>query len=335
VALLKKFYNKEGTMAIDHRGGEHIVAHPGEVVGATDPGQPETREGHDSTTSAELARHASRRRFLQLATGASALFLVGGGGLVFAATRNNGETNSHAPTHPNVASPTPEALRAFENNLTMNTMALPESLNADTFPDITANIAEAIQYAVNKGDAPLLRRLIPGGLTGTTGTLQPGQFELRAAFIKGFRGSSQGTIKDNPDDPQNERYYAWGFKMELLEPISHLHAKPGDVTSFRALVRITMGDLPPLPTLTTNELGMEPPKTLDVEVELTRYAINNAGEQRNLHNIVPAGNGGWKETKEKGWALASVGQMYAIPDIMARNHADHGFTQVPELFKKS
>lgn len=321
-------------MAIDRH--DHIVANPENVVGATGSGLPETREGHDSTQETWLAR-LRKKRYLHAAAGATALVLFSGA--AYALTR--GEDAPARPNHSTAvggAAPTPEASpsRAFETkDLTINQMSVPETLDPPTFAEMVTNVGKSIEYAVNKGDAELVRRLIPGGLTGKTGTLQPGQFELRGSFIKGFRESSEGTGNDNPDDPQNERYYAWGFSMDLVEPISHFNSEPKNVNSFTGLVRITMGDLPPLDTLTTNELNMEPPHTLEVEAEFTRYATDENGTRKALPNIGGTANGGWKELKGEGWALASVGQLYPIPEIMAANHKHHGFEELPELFKES
>lgn len=320
-------------MAIDHHAGDHIVTAPGEVVGATNPGQSETREGHHSTHEAEPAR-LKRRRFLRAAAGASALFLVGG--LSYALTR---EDESPRPNHSAVAGSAPEAVPSYEafeaKDLTMNQMRVPETLDPPTFGEMVTNVGRAIEYGVNKGDTKLIRHLIPGGITGETGTLQPGQFELRAAFIRGFRESSQGTGNDNPANPQNERYYAWGFKTELVKPISHLKSEPKNVNSFTGLVRITIGDLPPLPTLTTNELGMEPARTFEAEAEFTRYALHEDGSAKELPNISGDEGGGWEIAKGTGWGLASVTKMYPIPTIMSANHQDLGFNKVPELFKES
>jgi hypothetical protein len=319
-------------MAIDHHRGDHIVTAPGEVVGATNPGQSETREGHDTTHEAGPAR-LKKKLFLRAAAGATALFLVGGVGYAMSRGGEAPRANNTA-----TAGPAPEAAPRYEafetKDLTMNQMSVPETLDPPAFSEMVQNVGQAIEYAVNKGDIELIRRLIPGGITGETGTLQPGQFELRAAFIKGFRESSQGTGNDIPENPQNERYYAWGFDMELVTPISHLHSEPKNVNSFTGVVRITMGDLPPLPTLTTNELNMEPPHTFEVEAEFTRYALTEDGTSKSLANLGGTTKG-WEALKGEGWGLASVGKLYPIPDIMAAHYKDYGFTEVPPLFKES
>jgi hypothetical protein len=319
-------------MAIDHHRGDHIVTAPGEVVGATNPGQSETREGHDTTREAGPAR-LKNKLFLRAAAGAGALFLVAGG---YAVLRGN---ESPGPRPASVAGASPEAAPTYEafeaKDLTINQMRMPETLDPPTFGEMVTNVGKAIEYGVNKGDAKLIRHVIPGEITGETGTLQPGQFELRAAFVKGFRDSSGGTGNDNPKNPQNERYYAWGFKMDLVKPISHTVSKPKNVNSFTGLVRITMGDLPPLPTLTTNELAMEPQRTFEVEAEFTRYVIHENGTADELPNLGAAEGEGWKTKAGAGWGLASVSTMYPIPNNMASSYAEHGFDEVPELFKES
>lgn len=323
-------------MALDHHRGDHLVTNPGEVVGATVPGQSETREGYNTTAQAELARFNSRRKFIRIAAGASALFLFAGAGVYAAHAR--GEKPA-AVSSPNAAPITPEATPSYEafetKDLTMNRMTLPETLDPNTFSDVVANMGKAIEYAVNTGDIELIRRLIPGHLTGTTGTLQPGQFELRAAFIEGFRQSSQGTATDNPDNPQDPRYYPWGFKMELIGEPDYLGATVQDASKFTGLVRITMGDLPPLPSLSTNEQFIEPPQVLEVQTEFTRYVLHENGNGEDLLDITPDGEGGWKAQNNTGWGLASVEKLYPVPPIMTGNNLPKGFTEVPPLFKQS
>lgn len=317
-------------MAIDHHPHDRIVANPGEVVGATIPGQPETREGHNNTHEVGSARLATRRNFLRALAGAGALVLAGGAAALVM------DSDERVPAITSTAEIPANPYPAFEaKDLTMNNLKMPETLDKKTYAEIISAMGEAIQYAVNSGDRTLIRRLIPGGLTGTEGTIQPGQFELRAAFIKGFRETAGGTGNDHPDDPQNQRYYTWGFSMQSLDVPHPLDSPPEHVTGYSGLVRITMGDLPPLPTLTHNELNMEPPQTFDATIELTRYAIDDAGNSSVTPNIISTAAGGWEVTEDKGWAFASIDKMYPIPSIMAANYESFGFTETPPLFKQS
>ena len=308
-----------------HEVGRRIVAHPEQVVGATGSGRPETREGHDSMSDAELARFRARRRFLRGAVGAGALFFVGGVGAAAAAILRDdgGQTGEQANQNPNT-----NTGPAFEKDLALRHMAMPETLDPPTFEAAVGNLGQAIQYAVNNGDVETLRRLIPGGQAGV---LQPGQFELRAAFIEGYRKSSVGTANDNPNNPNDTRYYPWGFRMELIEPLSRVGANPTDpeVTNFTAKVRIVMGDLPPLVTGGESTAALEPQKEFEADVELTRFSGYNlqTGRFEELPNI----NG----QPGRGWGLANVSQMYPVPSVMTGQNLPKEFTEVPPLYVKS
>jgi len=306
-------------MSINH---DRIVTRPGEVVGATSPGRSETREGYDSTDTAEAASFLTRRRFVLGAAGAGLLFLTGGG--AYLATRSGGDTTEE--TNPNVNQNGPETGPVFEKNLALNHMVRPETLDAPTFDGVIENMGLAIQYAVNNGDTELLRRLIPGGQAGV---LQPGQFELRAAFIKGYRGSSRGTMNDDPNNPNDTRYYPWGFTMTLVEQLSHVGSDPqaAETTKLLAKVRVTMGDVPPLVTMQTVENTVEPQKTFEVDIELTRFARYEDGRFVELPDI--------DGTTGRGWGLANMSQMYPVPTFMTGAHLPDSFTEVPPLYQKS
>jgi|GEM_PF-6909510 len=310
-------------MAVDHHS-DNLVAHPGEVVGATIPGQPETREGHDSTSREMLARLVTRRRLLFGAAGAGALFLAIGGGYI--ATREEQETAKPTDkTAKNENQSGPETGPAFEKDLTLKTMQLPETLDADTFAGIVRNLGLAIQYAINMNDLELIQRLIPGG---NINALQPGQFELRAAFLQGYRDSSRGTMNDDPNNPNNTRYYPWGFQLEIVQLVNRLHEHPSEdqVTSFIARIRVRMGDLPPLTTLDSTNARVEPPKDFEVEAAFTRIdKLNRDGTNHIVTDLDGTG---------RGWALANVSQMYPVPKFMSDNLPE-GFTEVPDLYKKS
>ena len=307
-------------MAIDHHS-DHIVARPGEVVGATDPGRPETREGHNNTGREGLARLLTRRRLLFGAAGAGALFLTGGTG-AYLATRDGDAAAMQTDEHVNQNGP--ETGPVFEKDLALNQMKLPETLDAPTFGVVTENLGLAIQYAVNNNDPDLLRRLIPGGHLNA---LQPGQFELRAAFLEGYRESSRGTMNDDPNNPNDTRYYPWGFDIELIELLNRKKDEPTDerVTGFIGKVRIRMGDLPPLTTMQSTDARVEPPKEFEAEAAFTRIAkLNKDG----TYNILPDLDG-----TGRGWGLANISQMYPVPKFMTGSHLPGGFTEVPDLYK--
>ena len=283
-----------------------IVASPGEATPAAHPGLPETREDHDSMGERRPARLLARRRFLLGAAGATGLALaVAAGGRLLLGRDDNQEHRGSAPP---AAPPSPETA-SFKENLTLERMQMPETLDAPTFDEVVANLGQAIQYAVNHNDPETIRRLIPGKQAGV---LQPGQFEFRADFIQGYRASSAGTVNDNPNDPNDARYYPWGFKVELLEMLNQQDKNPTDpdVVHFIARARITMGDLPPLVTQTHQDLPpIEPPRTFDAEIELTRYGgLTKGGDYIHLPNI----NG----QPGRGWGLSNVSQMYPVPSIM-------------------
>lgn len=310
-------------MAVDHHHDD-LVTRPGEVVDATIPEQSETREGHHSTGHEALASFIASRRLVLRFAGAGALVLAGAG-TVYGLTRGGeGDTVTPTTTDTDHASG-PETGPAFEKELTLNQMKLPETLDAVSYGGVVANLGLAIQYAVNNGDAELIRRLIPGGHINS---LQPGQFELRAAFLEGYRKSSEGTMNDDDNNPNNTKYYPWGFKMELIEMLNRKGEKPTDkdVTGFIARVRIVMGDLPPLTTEQITTANVERVHDFEVEAAFTRIAkINKDG----TYAILPDLGG-----KGRGWGLANTDQMYPVPKLM-EEYLPKGFDEVPDLYKKS
>jgi len=297
-------------MSMLHRHG----AASSEVVTSISTSESQrTREENDST---ERATH-TRRRFLLSLMGAGGLVAVGGvGALVW--PRGSTPDSEGATAVQSAAAPN------FLDKLTINTIKMPETTNPKTFAQVFANVGQAIQYEVNHGQADKIPNLIPGGRWGV---LQPGQFQLRADWLHNYHTTSLGTVMDRPDDPLDPRYYAWGFSIEMLKQLTGKGNHPQDphTLNVSALVRVTIGDLPPLTTQARRPLDsiVEPHTVIETNMLLTRVK-GMAGS-----NYVYVDDVNGKEGH--GWAIAGVDKMQELPDIMASNLPPQ-FTNVPPLF---
>jgi hypothetical protein len=304
-------------MTTDHVE-RHVVAHPGEVAPTTSPGQPETREGHDTTREQSRARLTRRR--LILGGGAAGLVLVTSGWGLIDYLRRDSQAATQEP-----GLPLPERTPGLDQEkLTLRRITRPETLSPPTFAEAVANVGQAIQYAVNYNDAALLGQVIPGGQAGM---LQPGQFALRADFIEGYRASSTGTMNDDPDDPRDTRYYPWGFTMTLVDmPPGMREPVDEGLITFSAHAQVTIGDLPPLVNGNPHVV-IEPPQTFTAEVALTRIrGLTRDGNYDFLPNI--------DGTPGRGWGLANISKMYPVPKAMTGQNLPRGYSEVPELFEQ-
>lgn len=299
-------------MSILHR---HGAANTEAVTSNSAPESQRTREENDST---DHITH-TRRNFLITLMGAGGLAVAGGAGALLwprgETTNDEGATAIRSSAAPN-----------FLDELTINTIKMPETLNPKTFAEVFTNVGQAIQYEVNHGQADQIPNLIPGGQWGV---LQPGQFQLRADWLHNYHTTSEGTVMDRPDDPLDPRYYAWGFSIEMLEQLTGKGNHPQDphTLNVSARVRVSIGDLPPLTTQDRRPLDsiVEPRTVIETNMLLTRVK-GMAGDNYNYVDNLPGQKG-------PGWAIAAVDKMQALPDIMASNLPPQ-FTDVPPLFAK-
>lgn len=304
-------------MSLLHRH-EHGAAAPEAVTSnlASEATQ-RTREGYDSTGP----NTHTRRRFLRTLLGAGGLVAAGGGVLAVvdvlarpeSTADNEGATAVRSAAAPN-----------FLDDLTLNQLRMPETINPATFAQVFANVGQAVQFEVNHGLAYQLPNLIPGGRFGL---LQPEQFQYRADWIAAYRTSSEGTMMDRPDNPLDPRYYAWGFSIEMLEQLDAIgvHSQDPHALNVSARVRVTIGDLPPVTTMTERPRmdSIEPHNQFETNMLLTRVK-GMAGSNYVYVNDVNGHEG-------YGWAIASADNMQQLPSIM-REHLPKEFQSVPELF---
>lgn len=300
-------------MSILHR---HGAANPEAVTSISTPESQRTRKENGST---EHDTH-TRRKFLFALMGAGGLVAAGGAAGALLWPRGDTTDDEGATAVRSAAAPN------FLNELTLNTIKMPETINPATFAEVFTNVGKAIQYEVNNGQADKLPNLIPGSQWGV---LQPGQFQLRADWLHNYRTTSIGTMMDRPNDPLDPRYYAWGFSIEMLEQLTAKDAKPRDphTLNVSARVRINIGDLSPLTTQAERPLDsiVEPHTQFETNMLLTRVK----GMSGDNYNYVDDVNG----HKGYGWAIAAVDKMQELPDIMASNLPPQ-FTDVPPLFAK-
>ena len=298
-------------------GGE---AYPEAVTSISAPEPPQTRKENDTT---ERITHTRRRVILAL-LGAGGLVATSGAG---AALVHYLDQDQPSDSQPDTGGTKPETGPAFEKDLTLATIKLPETLTPPTFAELFANVGQAIQYDVNYGRPDDLAHLIPGGRWGE---LQPGQFQLRADFLQGYRQSSQGTAADRPDNPEDPRYYAWGFSIKMLEQLTAIGSSPQDpkLLDVAAQVQITIGDLPSLVTQTARPLTdiVEPRSHFTTNLRLTRV-MGVAGDNYVYIPNMPGQDG-------YGWGIAAVDNMQEVPSIMKGANLPPQFPTVPPLWAK-
>lgn len=307
-------------MATDHL---RYPTGTGEAAPTTHPRHTsETRnEDHNTPEADGTIATLSRRRFFMVIGGGLAVAAVGGGvGVRYVFREAFEPQDSFTPpvAPPNVAERR-EPLPA--EDLTLNTIRMPETLNPATFIGVVENVGNAIQFAVNHNDQDALGKYIPGG---STGVLMPGQFQLRAAFIDGLRHATPGEV----DDINAPRYYPWGFSMDMMEQVTGHGYDPRDpnLQKFIAKVKLRMGDLPPSVASPALPPRLEEPHEYITNVTFTRRQgeLDANGNYVLLPNL--EGQPGY------GWGISNVTQMYPVPPIMTGVNLPKSFDTVPPVF---
>lgn len=278
-------------MSLLHR---HGAAHPEAITSNPASESQRTREENHTT---ERITH-TRRNVIRMFMGAGGLVAVGGAaGLAYALDHShNGATdNEGAQAQRSAAAPN------FLNQLTLNTLTLPDTTNPPTFDAAFANIGRALQHYINFGDAAAIPNIMPGGQWGN---IDPELFEKVAVSIRGMRTASIGTANDRPEDPNDLRYYALGFSIEMLKQLDAIGADPRNpkLLEVAAQVRVTIGDLPPVTTQSarsTMDMFVRP-KSFVTNLLLTRVK-GMAGDNYVFVDDVN-GQGGI------GWALENADQ---------------------------
>lgn len=323
-----------------HHGNYPLGLPPGFRPGEADPrmqaptqipGSPETREGNNITRP-----HGTTRRTL-LFGGLAALGVgVVGGGLGLAevlkphgGNQQSSQANRNADTGATEKAPGDfDTVRpVFGEELRLDQIVPPASLDAPTFGQIAANVGQYLQYCVNN-DRPTgpntdpngIDRVIPGG---SVGILLPGQFELRAAFIHGYRAYEGTSDMNNPDNPRN---YAWGFTIKLLEQTSNVGANPADVNDFSGRIQVVIGDYRPTLAGGTASWHLEKPQAYETDATFTRLSKQDGWTP----SYIPDLSG---SNSRSGWGIARM-DAPEIPSTMTRD-LTRGFDSIPPLFSGS
>ncbi|HVI68990.1 MAG TPA: hypothetical protein VM581_00870, partial [Magnetospirillaceae bacterium] len=213
--------------------GFDFEARPGNAAPTMYPGEPETREDHNT-----MPPGGWTRRRLMLAGGAT-LGLVGAGTYLLWPSKNT-ETDTlpdaiKSPEQikqrgdfnqvPRVFyGPDGEPLELHREEITM-----PETLDPPTFEEAFANVGQAIEFYVNNGDLAGIQTVVPG--TTNTDAISPAQLYERALFITNFRQvysdpHSEALYATNPENMA--RHYAWGLRVKLLEQTTEKGATVAD-----------------------------------------------------------------------------------------------------------
>jgi hypothetical protein len=251
--------------------------------------------------------------------GAGGLVAAAGTGLVYALNQGGNTADSEGAIATQAA-----ASPNFLDKLTLNTLKLPETTNPPTFEEAFANVGQALQYYMNFGNAAAIPNIMPGGRFGN---IDPELFERVAVSLTGMRKSPIGTANDHPEDPYDLRYYALGFSIEMLEQLNAIGADPRDpkLLEVAAKVRVTIGDLPPITTLSERPKMNQfvGPTSFETNMSLTRV-VGVAGDNYVFADDVDGQGGiGWAMGRADQWItelppyIADV----PLPSVLPTGHA--------------
>lgn len=306
-------------MTAQHFGDVNFEARPGNPASTMYPGEPETREDHN-TMPGELFT----RRRLMIAGGGAVALVAGGAYLLWPDGGTEPDTLPSVTMSPEKTKPRgdfDQVPRVFYGpdgeplELRREQITMPETLDPPTFEQAFANVGKAIEFYVNNGDFAGIQTVVPG--TTNIDAMSPGQLYERAAFIDNWRKVygdpfSEALYQSNPENMA--RHYAWGLRIELLEQTTDLGAKVADTEMVSGKVRVAIGDYRPEIGGHNRVWQIEKPRSYEGTMTITRYS--NLGLNARLPN--------------NGWGVYQM-SFPQLPPLIAAN-PPKGYEKTPPLY---
>ncbi len=300
-------------------GEARFEARPGTSASTTYPGEPETREDHNTIPGGLWTR-----RRLAFAGGAAVALAGAGAYLLWPHDGAETDTFPDATMSPEKTKPRgdfDQVPRVFYGpdgeplELRRDQITMPETLDPPTFAEAFANVGQAIEFYVNNGDLAGIQTVVPG--TTNIDAMSPGQLYERAVFIQNWRSAygdpiSEALYKSNPENIA--RHYAWGFRVELLEQINELGATVAETETVTGKVRVAVGDYRPEINGHNRVSQIERPRVFEGPMTITRYA--NLGHNARL--------------PKNGWGVYHMA-FPPLPAVIAA-HPPQGYEQTPLLY---